>query len=160
MERKHDLSQVAKVARDVELRSVSCREFSARRQFELANVPKNVSWGGAHEATGHRELDSSEIVVIAKFFAGARPTEQGEGGYLAEVSATFALRYGVPKEALAQLDAEAVQDFAETNGIYNAWPYWRELLQTSAARVGIPGVVAPVFRLVSQPNPKADEVSK
>lgn len=37
---------------------------------------------------------------------------------------------------------------------------WRELLQTSAARIGVPGVVAPVFRLVAQRQAKADEVAK
>ncbi len=49
-------------------------------------------------------------------------------------------------------DFEGIEDrniaaFASTNGVYNVWPYWREFVQSTTVRMGIPPVVAPVFRL-------------
>jgi len=49
-----------------------------------------------------------------------------------------------------------VRHFAETNGLYNAWPYWREFVQNTAARMSLPGLTVPVLRLGrSQPRPSA-----
>jgi hypothetical protein len=161
MRHKPDLARVASISREVELRSVSCREFQARRQFELAEGPNELNWSGTHDVSGHRDIESSEIVVVAKFQARAHAADQLESGApAAEVSATIALRYVLNPDTLNGLDVNAVQEFAETNGVYNAWPYWRELLQHSAGRIGMQGVVAPVFRLVAQPNAPAGHSSK
>jgi len=43
--------------------------------------------------------------------------------------------------------------FARTNGIYNAWPYWREFVQNMIARMNLPPLVIPVFRLFGQAPP-------
>jgi len=43
-------------------------------------------------------------------------------------------------------DAE-LQKFAEVNGRLNATPYWREFLDTSLRRAGLPPIMAPVFKV-------------
>jgi len=48
-------------------------------------------------------------------------------------------------EAAAQYPADALGHFAALNGVFNAWPYWRELVQTVTGRVGLPSVLVPVF---------------
>jgi len=35
---------------------------------------------------------------------------------------------------------EEIDSFAKINGIYHAWPYWREFVQSSTARAGLPGL--------------------
>ena len=151
-----DLSRVVEIAKEVELRSVSCREVLGRRCLELSEMPTLVQWIGRQDPSGHRELDDNQIVVLIRFTAHAEAAGGEAPKRVAEVSATFALRYQLDTDRLQSLGPEDVQAFAETNGVYNAWPYWREVLQSTAARVGLPGVVAPVFRLVAKPTTVPD----
>lgn len=47
----------------------------------------------------------------------------------------------------AHLDA-----FAEMNGVYNAWPYWREFVQNATIRMGLPGLTIPVLPPITRQN--------
>lgn len=40
----------------------------------------------------------------------------------------------------ATFTEEELDSFAKINGIYHAWPYWREFVQSSTARAGLPGL--------------------
>lgn len=37
--------------------------------------------------------------------------------------------------------------FANVNGLYNIWPYYRELVQSFSSRMGMPPVILPVYRV-------------
>lgn len=67
------------------------------------------------------------------------------------LSAVFELSYSVSREA--QLTPKQLDAFARINVLYNAWPYWRELAQDVSARMGLPRLIVPVFR-VGQPPVK------
>ncbi len=151
-----DFSKIASLARVVTLESVCWRELSAKRNVEQALLPEEMLWRGKHESSGLRDLEAKQIVVLAQFrFQACRSDED----VIAEVAGTLALRYSVEGHSLRDFDAKLVQGFAETNGIYNAWPYWRETLQSMADRIGLHGVIAPLFRLVPTP-PKSSEAPK
>lgn len=64
-----------------------------------------------------------------------------EAGYIAR----YVLSAG-PKPS----DAE-IQKFAEINGRLNLTPYWREFLDSSLRRAGLPPVLAPVVKSQKQP---------
>ncbi|MGH7570604.1 MAG: hypothetical protein ACREMK_02030 [Gemmatimonadota bacterium] len=66
----------------------------------------------------------------------------GENLMLLEVG--FDLIYRL--ESAATYPEDALKYFAELNGPYNAWPYLRECVQSIGARVGLGGIVIPVFR--------------
>jgi len=57
MNKQANLKRVAEIARKVDLRSVSCREFSARRMFEVSQSPKTVVWSASHDVVAHRDID-------------------------------------------------------------------------------------------------------
>lgn len=61
------------------------------------------------------------------------------------VKASFELEYSLPK-GFAPKPTE-LQGFAEINGIFNAWPYWREYVQSMFIRMGLPPLTLPVYRL-------------
>ena len=42
---------------------------------------------------------------------------------------------------------EGPEAFAQVNAVFNAWPYWRELVQASLARMSMPALTVPVFRV-------------
>lgn len=72
----------------------------------------------------------------------------------AEVSATFELDYGLPNDA--NFTQEHFDAFAELNGVFNAWPYFREFLQSSTVRLGLPAFTLPLLR-ISHPAAAMEE---
>lgn len=62
------------------------------------------------------------------------------------IKATFVLLYSL--NSCRGLKKENYEAFADTNGIYNAWPYWREYVQSVIGRMNLPPLTIPVFRLV------------
>jgi len=69
--------------------------------------------------------------------------EDGSEGL--RVEATFGLLYAVDwKDEPTQ---EVVDEFGRAVGVNNAWPYWREFVQSMTARMGLPPVRIPILRM-------------
>jgi preprotein translocase subunit SecB len=50
------------------------------------------------------------------------------------IKATIELAYSLT----AEFEENELDCFARVNGIYHAWPYWREFVQNSTTRAGLP----------------------
>lgn len=146
-----DMAQVGEVAKRVELEAACWREVTSKRFVEQQTLGEELHLQGKHKADGHRDTSCNQIVVVARFGLaafGASDCDQK----IAEAGGTLALRYRIADGDVDSIAPELVQDFAELNGIYNAWPYWRELAQNLMARIGLYGIVVPVFRIASDEN--------
>jgi hypothetical protein len=75
-----------------------------------------------------------------------------EGAPDIQIDASFELLYSLPPNVDAQSDE--VQAFANTNALLNSWPYWRELVQTTVARMNLPPLTIPLFRIGPTPEKK------
>jgi preprotein translocase subunit SecB len=119
-----------------------------------ANVKTSVR--SAHEV-GEVELaiDKSAIVkeyaaddgmfwVLAKIHAQLIPVEPKKSPPVS-IKATFELRYSMPKEL--KVSQAQLSTFARINSVFNVWPYWREFVQNMVARMNLPTLTLPVFRL-------------
>jgi len=85
------------------------------------------------------------LQVTAQLFLKASAADaEGVMEARLEIEAAFRLAYGLPADA--EYPADAIRHFAEVNGVFNVWPYWRELVQSLSTRVGLPAIVLPVFR--------------
>jgi hypothetical protein len=75
----------------------------------------------------------------------------------AEISAKFVVRYLITTGE--QPEQSMLEAFAD-NAVHHMWPYWREFLQATTARLRLPPVVLPM-RVVQtqQPNNKASDVA-
>lgn len=54
-----------------------------------------------------------------------------------------------------EMSAADVKAFADFNSTFNAWPYWREFVQSMTARMGLPSVIIPVLpvpNLIARPR--------
>lgn len=85
-------------------------------------------------------------VEIAFRMVGAEEEAEGakrEPAVLVECAfeADYLLREGF------EATPEQVKAFKDGNAIFNAWPYFREYLQSSLQRMGLPGLAAPFLRL-------------
>jgi hypothetical protein len=77
---------------------------------------------------------------------------------LGEVTATFVLRYEWQSDEPPTQELLAV--FSD-NAVHHMWPYWREFLQASTARLRLPPVVLPM-RVAAPPSAakRAEENAK
>ena len=55
-----------------------------------------------------------------------------------------------------QITPDHVKAFQEGNAIFNVWPYFREYLQSTLQRMGLPPLVAPFLRLQPKRKPRGE----
>jgi len=94
--------------------------------------------------TSVKDPDNSGFYVLAEIETAVVPRGEGRESAL-EVHATFELHYSLPEGF--QTTAQQLDEFARFNGVFNVWPYWREVVQNSFVRMGFPPVTLPVYRL-------------
>lgn len=132
----------------VQLAGVKLCELTA-----AGNLPENgVRNASVEIAYSARVKDRSSDRFVATATITVRMTRQGGGKKAARrgrttlsLQAAFDLLYELPKAK--EFSAAALSHFANVNGVYNAWPYWRELVQNTSVRMGLPPLVLPVFRI-------------
>lgn len=94
------------------------------------------------------------VIVTAKFHFEAF-TESKTQKPVIFIDATFLLAYKI--ENFERLTQKGFEQFANLNGIYNAWPYWREFVQNTVTRMGLPSLTIPVYRIVRPKTKKSIE---
>lgn len=144
------------VARHVQLKSVALKSAHIDSYLPPGAAPEGEVSVELKHRCGYEESDTEhdkEIHVLADFLLRATTDDQ-EPHDLVKLAATFTLVYSIPKDV--QPPPRCLRHFAEVNGAYNAWPYWRELVQSSAGRAGLGWLVIPVFRPVATEAPEED----
>lgn len=130
----------AKVAERVELLLVWLVESTLKR---TPGPTEGLDYRTNTEAKVEMDRKPNRLFILETFTLKALPRKKKEA--TVSIEATFLLTYEVKgSETLDPAHAEA---FARINGIYNAWPYWREYVQSVTSRMGLPGLTLPVFRL-------------
>jgi len=154
---KSPLAMAAEVAQHVQIRNVKCVEFSGR----VIPQAKPTSLAVTYKVTAQARTDSanSTITVRANFVMEAKPEDAKGASAVVEASASIELEYVFPD--VGSLNEETIQSFGRINGVYNAWPYWREYVQSAVARMGLPPLVVPVYRIMDAVSkPKASKSPK
>lgn len=133
---------------DVQLNSLSASMFVSREEFfrtEVGQIQQEKTVRTSfHEATSSIHVEIFFVALLA-----GRSSEPGsEMKDLVRIECTFLLSYlfqvqGGPPENERDSYFKA---FGDLNGVYNAWPYLRELVQATSTRMGLPPVTLPVHR--------------
>jgi hypothetical protein len=137
----YDLS--AKVAEKVRLKDIRILSVDAAWDPTEVEFPLSVNYTVSTEAMTQEE----GFRIIAQFGMAAKGTEE-KGGSEVKVGAAFELQYEHPDAH--ELTEDDIESFGAVNGLYNAWPYWREFLQNMTSRMGLPALIAPVFRVADR----------
>lgn len=140
------------VAMHVQLHGVALQKAAVASAVDTTRPPQELELQQSHRASYQRAESSPEwLEVYLDFDFRARDSQTAETPLdVVDLHATFVLRYSVPAEE--EFSPEALAQFAWLNGSYNAWPYWRELVQTVTGRVGLSAITVPVYR------PKVEKV--
>lgn len=102
------------------------------------------------------ESEDEDTFVIYRFkydcgvrFVLANTVEDDSPKVLYEIEATFVADYSSSENIE---DKEAINDFGHRYVGYHVWPYWREFVQSSLQRSGLPTIVIPQYRVPNKPH--------
>ena len=163
---KKSLMELALVlAPRVQIKDIRLANSSIRS--ELGDIVPSMRVEYAMEAKSCFDRDAKELVVHATLMTCAKiDSEPKMTEEPFRIEAEFILRYSI--DATDGFDDEHVKAFGWLNGIHNAWPYWREYVQSITVRLGLPPLTLPLmtgdsllafFSKLSQSNSKVDENS-
>lgn len=138
-----DLSRIARVAHQAELRMIHLQRLRA----ELSAAPEargeHSNAYSIRSTVEHTLREAGRLEVRASFRVALRiEATKEEWGTIAP---TFRILYDLP--AGAEVSEDEVKAFAEVNGVYNAWPYLRELVQEMTARMGVPALTIHLYKV-------------
>lgn len=149
-----DKIDLARILASVHIDDVRLREGRCRSLCDAANLPEELSARSSHEtAVSADSGEGSAFLISVKFLLEVRPGPDGED-VLAEIDAVFDLSYHVPTDEA--FSAEEIEEFGQLNAVFNAWPYWREFVQTSMSRMAMPGLTVPLYRLPRRESAKVE----
>lgn len=110
---------------------------------ELLSFPTEKD--NVHEVTGHAipnvNKEDKTIFIVTHFNLH---TANDYGEELARLEADFLLVYKAT--SLEGLEKANYTEFATYNGVFNAWPYWREFVNNMTARMQLPPLTLQVYR--------------
>lgn len=153
----------AGVARHVELRNVLLRSMSAKLKMRLADASSVIESGKTDASvkvtpTYSLEEPTLELNVVVEFGISIS-TQEEQSIRVLELGAEFELSYGLDSAPPTEQRDALLSAFAHINGTYNAWPYLREFVQSTTARMTLPPVVLPVFRVTPDIGPQVGQPS-
>ena len=149
-----DLHKSGYVARVFGLRDVVLAELSAHREMAFGEAMSDAASKAQvrieDDASADLCQDGQSLIVQVHFSV---TVSQGEEGILA-VNGRFDLQYHRQVED-AEITNGDIQLFAKINGVYNCWPYIREVVSSTFARLGYPPFT--LDSLVIAPQPESSE---
>jgi hypothetical protein len=127
------------VSQRVGLESIHLKNANVRSN--LAGVASPPSAEYSFDATTVADPSAKRVSVVARFrlFAQGKSADSP----LLRVDAEFLVEYEI--KSLEGITKENLDAFGRMNGIYNVWPYWREYVQSTTVRLGLPPLTMPVL---------------
>ena len=138
------------VSARVQIRAITLLSTAARRPPLDAKPPTNIELN--IDVQSDLDKQKQEIGVRVSCALFGRHDEQKNTPPTLEIRAEYWLLYSVaPVEGLTP---DNIKAFGDLNGVYNVWPYWREYVQSTVTRMGMPPLPIPVFRPLDLKSPE------
>jgi len=146
-----DLVLAGKVARVVELLQIKLMQGSFRfweekfgernRQSKYLQRPIELSVETSEKATaaGNVVRTSVDFRCLGIRVTGSRKSK------VFDSTCKFVVEYSYPDGI--EFKPGELRAFAHTNAVLNTWPYWREYIQSMAARASLPPLIAPLLQV-------------
>jgi hypothetical protein len=146
---RKDLTLAGEAARNVQLQSIELHSL----KFSCGESTKASETGGySPEIKIKVEWGYSEVartLSVSTALGAEIPSDSGGEVIAATVDCVYVLTYSMPQKELPDKTRlnELFKAFAELNGPYTAWPYFRELTQSMLMRAGLHCPPLPFLRI-------------
>ncbi len=158
------LQRSSEVARLVELREVTLHSVNAEllappQVAPSGQVNLNAKIGRKFSFSFDEKLDALLVRMefVVRGWVTTANAPETEGRETIKLTCAFHLTYQATQPGLlAHLPhrEDAFRAFADLNATTNVWPYFREMVQSTTVRMGIPPMILPLFRAVQQRPPQ------
>src|SRR5262245_9719989 len=138
-----NLSHAERVIEAVRLRSIRLIETSAKNS-RLPRESEELSLFLKQSVEAPTTLEKGVFNIVVTIGALVSSSEKDELPPF-ETSASFEACYSIPEDQ--DFSPAELMAFARTNAVFNVWPFAREHIQSMTARMNLPPVVLPLFRL-------------
>jgi hypothetical protein len=148
------MSDIEELIRLVQIENIRVVEANLRTSIRPSDDPESLEADVRRNARVVQLPDDGVFIIRVDFaFSAHRMSEPDQEEKKSKtldaaaiaVSVSFELNYRIPANASAPEDT--LNEFAQINGIFNAWPYFREFVHAALARMGLPPFILPVYRL-------------
>lgn len=150
---------VAVIANKSQIQNIVVKSGSFRREFTEKELPTHVDYRVSVENAFDKEKKTISVQISFIALAKYTPSDEDEKAPIT-IAADFVLSYVL--DSIEGVQTEHVDAFAGINGVYNAWPYWREYVQSTSVRLGLPALTLPLMtgnalqKLYEQQSPEDD----
>jgi hypothetical protein len=136
---------LSKVVARVDLTSIFLLKSSFWRSVDALDYERV----GLEISTSGKLFEVRDDCFFAKatFSLLGAPVVEGEAkerNEVASIKAEYVLMYALTDKI--KLSKEELKIFCDINSVYNAWPYWREFVQSSVDRMGLPTITMPLLK--------------
>ncbi len=156
---KEKVKQISRLIAAAQIEDIRLVEASVRSRVRSPKDVGSVDFIVRPNASLKERWEDGTFFVLATIEARLVSSERAEDPAVL-VRAEFELKYKLPKDISAS--KRDLNAFAEMNGVFNVWPYWREFIQSMVTRMNLPPLTLPLFRLADTAKPKliSKEASK
>lgn len=137
-----ELKNIAPLVAAVQLESVRLVESTVETKVRSAKETGDIDIKFDMSAKATPLVDGT-FYVLAK--ADLNIVQRKDKKLAVSVQIAYELKYNLPPDFKA--NKKDLNKFAQINGIFNVWPYWREYIQSVFERMNLPSIVLPVYRL-------------
>lgn len=137
------LTLAAPLSAAVELLDVFIAKTACSRQPTFSKKGARIELAVSKQVIWKPERPDRLAVLPALGIRGV--SDEQEKPFFA-IEASYVLSYGIRGSNAFTNEQRAA--FADLNAMYNVWPYWREFVQSTMTRMGLPPYTLPVFQPV------------
>lgn len=150
-----ELTPIAPLIAAAQIRFVRLVEAQTQAHIrQTADVPQDATMTIAHSASLAQPPDAKGEFLIHATIDLRIQRPEASAAPLVGVKGVFELTYHVPEGF--NTSAEELGRFAALNGVFNAWPYFREFVQAMMARMDLPPITLPLYRVAPRPATRGD----
>lgn len=139
------MSKAMKVGPRATIIDIRLIDHRATLRGVKSSPPELMRVARAHETRREKEPDLLRVTVALTLDA-AYDNEESKNNPTLTIQATYGILYKVVD--LEKLSDDELGAFAEVNGSFNVWPFWRELCHSAMGRMGIEPSTIPTLRVV------------
>jgi hypothetical protein len=145
-----DFSRVNKVARKAQIQKLDLVKATCAAALRPESIANKAGQYFISQTVKH---SFNEAMKEIESFVAYRVVVRGtpDGVEWANFAPTFRVAYTLSDTN--GIEGEDIKAFAEVNSIFNSWPYLREFIQSTALRMGFPGLVVHLFK-ITPPEPQ------
>ena len=127
------------VARRVEIQNVGLLNLQIAREAAISDEPSLVEYAVDTKSEHFQEEKTISVFVRLRLNAKSPKSEASSINAVIEFNISYSVNGDAP------ITKDELSSFGRLNGVYNAWPYIREIVQNLFVRMALPPLVLPVM---------------